>query len=105
MFIENGNVHVISPDEIVSDYHAFAEVNTETNNIEAIYKFATKFYDSHMEKYFYYYTKFGSDGFVRGAWLEPDATFSFAFDNGVYFKEVDNDSMTVDVHFDFLHQS
>lgn len=104
MFIENGNVHVISLDEPVSDYYAFAEVNTETNNIEAIYKFATKFYDSHMEKYFYFYTKFQSDGIVRCICVEPDATFSFAFDNGVFFKEVDN-NMTVDVHFDFVHQS
>ena len=104
MFIENSNVHVIYLDEPVSDYHAFAEVNKETNNIEAIYKFATKYYDLHMEKHFYFYTKFQSDGIVKCVCVESDATFYSAFDNGVIFKEVDND-MTVDVHFDFVHQS
>ena len=104
MFIENSNVHVIFLDESVSDYHAFAEVNAETNNIEAIYKFATKYYDLHMEKHFYFYTKFQSDGIVKCVCVESDATFYSAFDNGVIFKEVDND-MTVDVHFDFVHQS
>lgn len=104
MFIENSNVHVIFLDEPVSDYHAFAEVNAETNNIEAIYKFATKYYDLHMEKHFYFYTKFQSDGIVKCVCVESDATFYSAFDNGVIFKEVDND-MTVDVHFDFVHQS
>lgn len=104
MFIENSNVHVISLDEPVSDYHAFAEVNAETNNIEAIYKLATTYYDLHMEKHLYFYTKFQSDGIVKCVCVESDATFYFAFDNGVIFKEVDND-MTVDVHFDFVHQS
>lgn len=104
MFIENGNVHVIALDEPVSDYYAFAEVNTETNNIEAIYKFATKYYDSYIEKRFCFYTKFQSDGIVKCVCVESDATFSFAFGNDVIFKEVNND-MTVDVHFDFVHQS
>ena len=104
MFIENNNVHVIFLDELVSDYHAFAEVNAETNNIEAIYKFASKYYDLHMEKHFYFYTKFQSDGIVRCVCVESDATFYSTFDDGVIFKEVDND-MTVDVHFNFVHQS
>ena len=104
MFIENSNVHVIALDEPVSDYHAFAEVNKETNNIEAIYKFATKFYDLHMQKFFYYYTKFQPDGVVGGICVDQDTTFSSAFNDGVFFKEVCND-MTVDVHFDFVHRS
>lgn len=102
MFIENNNVHVIALDEPVSNYVCFAEVNAETNNIKAIYKFAAKYYDSYVENYLYFYTKFQSDGIVRCVCIGSDATFSFAFDNGVIFKEVDN-NMTADVHFDFVH--